>query len=102
MNKVKPLTLKELELKEEMKARCLTKGQYTDEKAKDKFYMLCHLEDYEVQYYDLLNIIEELRSWLEKNLASDNYTDGMYYGFKICLSKLNELEGKDENNNIRL
>ena len=45
---------------------------------------------------------QELRSWLEKKLASDNYTDGMYYGFKICLSKLNELEGKDENNNIRL
>lgn len=36
---------------------------------------------------------KELRNWLEKKLASDNYSDGMYYGFKSCLSKLNELEG---------
>lgn len=92
MNRVKPLTLKELELKEEMKSRCLTKGQYIDEKAKDKFYMLCHLEEYEVQYYDLLNVIEELRSWLEEML--DNEKDIFsVVRVKDVLSKLNELEG---------
>lgn len=68
MNKVKPLTLKELELKEEMKSRCLTKGQYIDEKAKDKFNMLCHLEDFEAQYYNLLDVIKELRNWLEDKI----------------------------------
>ena len=52
-NRIKPLTLEETKLKEEMKSRCLSKGQYTDEKAKDKFNMLCHLEDFEVQYYSL-------------------------------------------------
>ena len=36
---------------------------------------------------------KELRSWLENKLASDNYTDGVYYGFKSCLLKLNKLEG---------
>lgn len=36
---------------------------------------------------------QELRSWLENKLASDNYTDGAYYGFKSCLLKLNKLEG---------
>lgn len=33
--------------------RCLAKGQYIDEKAKDKFKMLCHLEDFEIQYWEL-------------------------------------------------
>ena len=46
---MKPLTLEETALKEEMKERCLAKGQYIDEKAKDKFKMLCHLEDFEAQ-----------------------------------------------------
>lgn len=46
-------------------------------------------KDYEI----LLNQKKELRSWLENKLASDNYTDGVYYGFKSCLLKLNKLEG---------
>lgn len=50
---MKPLTLEETALKEEMKERCLAKGQYIDEKAKDKFKMLCHLEDFEIQYWEL-------------------------------------------------
>ena len=50
---MKPLTLEETALKEEMKARCLAKGQYVDENAKAKFDMLCHLEDFEVQYWEL-------------------------------------------------
>ncbi len=50
---MKPLNLKETALKEEMKERCLSKGQYIDENAKAKFEMLCHLEDFEVQYWEL-------------------------------------------------
>ena len=50
---MKPLTLEETRLKEEMKSRCLAKGQYVDENAKKKFDMLCHLEDFEVQYWEL-------------------------------------------------
>ena len=50
---MKPLNLKEIALKEEMKERCLAKGQYIDENAKAKFEMLCHLEDFEVQYWEL-------------------------------------------------
>ena len=48
-----PLTLVETALKEEMKERCLAEGQYVDENAKKKFDMLCHLEDFEVQYWEL-------------------------------------------------
>lgn len=50
---MKPLTLEETALKEEMKERCLVKGQYIDENAKAKFDMLCHLEDFEIQYWKL-------------------------------------------------
>ena len=50
---MKPLTLEETRLKEEMKSRCLTKGQYVDENAKAKFDMLCHLENFEIQYWEL-------------------------------------------------
>lgn len=38
----------------------------------------------------------ELKNWLEEKLSKDIYNDGMYYGFKSCLSKLNELERGEE------
>ena len=50
---MKPLSREEQALFDEMKERCLTKGQYKDEKAKDKFKMLCHLEDFMIQYWEL-------------------------------------------------
>lgn len=62
---MKPLTLEETKLKEEMKQRCLIKGQYTDEKAKDKFDMLCHLEDFEIQYWELEKENKQLKSILK-------------------------------------
>ena len=63
---MKPLTLEETALKEEMKERCLAKGQYIDEKAKDKFKMLCHLEDFEVQYWELQQENKQLREKVNK------------------------------------
>ena len=63
---MKPLNLKETALKEEMKERCLAKGQYKDEKAKDKFDMLCHLEDFEVQYWELEKENIQLKDKLSK------------------------------------
>ena len=62
---MKPLTLEETKLKEEMKERCLTKGQYIDENAKAKFDMLCHLEDFEVQYWELQQENKQLKSMLK-------------------------------------
>ena len=64
---MKPLNLKETALKEEMKERCLTKGQYIYENAKAKFEMLCHLEDFEVQYWKLQKENEILRENAENN-----------------------------------
>ena len=62
---MKPLTLEETALKEEMKERCLAKGQYIDEKAKDKFEMLCHLEDFEVQYWELQEENKQLKNLID-------------------------------------
>lgn len=62
---MKPLTLEETALKEEMKERCLAKGQYIDEKAKDKFKMLCHLEDFEVQYWELQEENKQLKDLID-------------------------------------
>lgn len=50
---MKPLSLEETKLKEEMKSRCLNQGTYIDENAKEKFKMLCHLEDFEIRYWEL-------------------------------------------------
>lgn len=58
---MKPLTLEETRLKEEMKEKCLAKGQYIDENAKAKFDMLCHLEDFEVQYWELQQENKQLK-----------------------------------------
>lgn len=64
---MKPLTLEETALKEEMKERCLAKGQYIDENAKAKFEMLCHLEDFEIQYWELQKENEILKQNAENN-----------------------------------
>ena len=63
---MKPLTLEETRLKEQMKERCLAKGQYIDENAKAKFDMLCHLEDFEVQYWELQQENKKYKEVIEK------------------------------------
>ena len=67
---MKPLTLEETRLKEQMKERCLAKGQYIDENAKAKFYMLCHLEDFEVQYWELQQENQSLKK--ENKILREN------------------------------
>lgn len=74
-----PLTLEETRLKEEMKERCLNKGQYIDKNAKAKFDMLCHLEDFEVQYWELKeenkqlkNNWDKVKEYISKNIIYDD------------------------------
>lgn len=110
---MKPLNLKETALKEEMKERCLAKGQYIDENAKAKFEMLCHLEDFEVQYWELqqqnkqqsekIGKLEdnwnELREWIVYNKHNEN-TEQHYLvvDYGTLLGKMQELEqGSDRN-----
>lgn len=77
---MKPLTLEETRLKEEMKERCLAKGQYIDENAKAKFKMLCHLEDFEIQYWELLKENKHLKMI---NKEYERLNKENYRGFKI-------------------
>lgn len=71
---MKELTLDEISLLEEMKSNCLKKGQYIDDKAKDKFKMLCHLEDFGIAYYELLDSIKEVREYIDGNLENTSQT----------------------------
>ena len=66
--RVEEWTERECELLNEMKDRCLNGGKYKDEKAKEKFEMICHLEDYCVQYYQLLDYINQLENKYNKAL----------------------------------
>ena len=107
---MKPLTLEETRLKEEMKARCLAKGQYVDENAKKKFDMLCHLEDFEIQYWELLKENKQLKdklSKIETLIINHNCDTGdIYYKYnsKFLKSELKQRileilyeEGSDSN-----
>ena len=75
---MKPLNLKEIALKEEMKERCLAKGQYIDENAKAKFEMLCHLEDFEVQYWELQQENKQLKERIDKAIEFSNKNWGTW------------------------
>lgn len=88
---MKALTLEETALKEEMKERCLAKGQYKDEKAKDKFKMLCHLEDFEVQYWELQKENEILKQNAENN---DKVVDKINWENQLLKKENQELKDK--------
>ena len=78
---MKELSLDEIALLEEMKSDCLKKGQYINDKAKDKFKMLCHLEDFGIAYYELLDIIKEVREYINSigwNTTIPNIQDNVW------------------------
>lgn len=88
---MKPLTLEETKLKEEMKERCLAKGQYKDENAKAKFNMLCHLEDFEIQYWKLQKENEILKQNAENN---DKVVDKVNWENQLLKKENKQLEEK--------
>lgn len=89
---MKPLTLEEVKLKEEMKERCLAKGQYIDENAKAKFAMLCHLEDFEVQYWELKKKNKKLKEKLDKYENPEDMTLMMMWSTEKVKDKNKELK----------
>lgn len=89
---MKPLTLEETRLKEEMKNNCLKVGKYKDEKAKDKFEMLCHLEDFEVQYWKLQQENKQLKEVIDKLIE---YLQEKYDSSSLCGIVLNFTEFED-------
>lgn len=107
---MKPLTLEETALKEEMKERCLAKGQYIDEKAKNKFKMLCHLEDFEIQYWELQQENKQLKDnwnklkeYIEKDYGFYDKLIAPEYGcamgaLRRIKDKMHKLEQGSDNN----
>ena len=93
---MKPLNLEETRLKEEMKERCLNKGQYIDENAKAKFDMLCHLEDFEIQYWELLKENKILKQNSENN---DKVVDKV--NWENMLLKKENKQLKEEKRKVR-
>ena len=93
------LSLDEISLLEEMKSNCLKKGQYIDDKAKDKFKMLCHLEDFSIAYYELLEVIKEVREYIEyqlENLDFEEDTKAKMLGAMVLV--LLDKENNNEDN----
>ncbi len=59
---MKPLTLEETRLKEEMKHECFWDNiHYKNPEAKKTFNLICHLEDFELQYWELQQKNEQLK-----------------------------------------
>lgn len=83
---MKTLSREEQDLFDEMKERCLSKGQYKDEKAKDKFKMLCHLEDFMIQYWELLKQQKEFIKYMNdiiEDLETEDVDDEEMKGYLI-------------------
>ena len=103
---MKGLSTEEVGLLTEMKDRCLNKGLYIDDNAEKKFKMLCHLEDFSIQYYELQNNWNELKKWLEECLNEikqndvydrTSYEQGQIIALESSIAKVQELEqGKDD------
>ena len=91
---MKGLSTEEVGLLTEMKDRCLNKGLYIDNNAEKKFKMLCHLEDFSIQYYELQNNWNELKKWVIEQ--EQKAWDEVSSTFGYVLNKMQELEGNNE------
>ena len=93
------LSREEQALFDEMKERCLAKGQYKDEKAKDKFKMLCHLEDFEIQYWELLKENKQLKIQISAREEVCNRLESNWNKLKEDLIKIRQLTFTKYNKN---
>ena len=96
---MKTLSREEQALFDEMKERCLAKGQYKDEKAKDKFKMLCHLEDFEIQYWELLKENKQLKIQISAREEVCNRLESNWNKLKEDLIKIRQLTFTKYNKN---
>ena len=94
---MRALSREEQALFDEMKERCLAKGQYKDEKAKDKFKMLCHLEDFMIQYWELLKENKQLKIQISAREEVCNRLESNWNKLKEYLNYKSERSvGEDE------
>ena len=88
---IKPLSIKETALKEEMKSRCLNKGLYIDKNAEEKFKMLCHLEDFEIAYWDLKERINKAIEFIHSTEYQYGDLEQDVYDYNICFDEVEDL-----------
>ena len=114
MNKELTITNEDIELLKEMKNNCLKSDIYNDEKRLLKANAITKFLLLQQENTQLKEQTQELRSWLEETIKDiekftsslDTYHSFDYEtihelssrnnGYKNVLSKLNELEGKNE------
>ena len=90
---MKPLTLEETRLKEEMKHNCFWDNiHYKNPEAEKAFNLICHLEDFEVQYWELQKENKQLKEKLDKYENPEDMTLMMMW----CDEKL-----KDKNKRLQ-
>lgn len=105
---MKPLSLEETRLKEEMKGICLSQGKYIDNNAEAKFKMLCHLEDFEIECWKLQHEKQQLRiqisareeeykkledNWNKlKTFLEDNWKETQDIWFVKIINEMEDLE----------
>ena len=90
---MKPLTLEETRLKEEVKHDCFWDNiHYKNPEAEKVFKLICHLEDFEVQYWELQKENKQIKEKLDKYENPDDMT----LMYMWCTEKV-----KDENKKLQ-
>ena len=102
---MKPLTLEETRLKEEMKQECFWDNiHYKNPEAEKAFNLICHLEDFEIQYWELQQENEQLKAnWnklkeiakSQSSLKQKCHNESLWFEVDELLSKMQELESSD-------
>ena len=102
---MKPLTLEETRLKEEMKQDCFWDNiHYKNPEAEKAFNLICHLEDFEIQYWELQQENEQLKAnWnklkeivkSQSSLKQKCHNESLWFEVDELLSKMQELESSD-------
>ena len=87
---MKPLTLEETGLKEELKRQYYEKEKLGIKNSRENFEMLCHLEDFEIQYWELLKENKQLKQQLL--IAQTNEET-----FRLEMEDITKTLGLDEN-----
>lgn len=69
---MKPLTLEETGLKEELKRQYFEESKQGVKNARDKFELLCHLENFELLYWELEKENEGQKEIIDKLKLENN------------------------------
>ena len=94
---MKPLTLEETGLKEELKRQYYEKEKLGIKNSRENFKMICHLEDFEIQYWELLKENKQLKIQISAREEVCNRLESNWNKLKEYLNYKSERSvGEDE------